>query len=233
MELTGGRQASDFREGAAVLCPRAKEGTMAGIPITDEAGLEQVIGEPMEFVRAKVVTQLNEAMKDFIRRAPLVFVSTVDENGDTDISPKGDPTGFVEIAEDGALLIPERPGNRLTFGFRNILRNGRIGLIFLVPHQRETLRVKGRARLHHDPHVEARMQVNGKPALLHTRVEVTQCFFHCGKALIRSHLWQPDRWGAETRSIAARGFASMMPVDDASAEQTEALLDRAYRDELY
>jgi hypothetical protein len=77
------------------------------------------------------------------------------------------------------------------------------------------------------------MQVNGKPALLHTRVEVTTCFFHCGKALIRSHLWQPDKWPDETHSIAARGFASMMPLDDASVEHTEVMLDRAYRDELY
>lgn len=206
---------------------------MAGNRITDVATLEAVLGEPMEFVRAKVVTRLNQAMQDFIRKSPLVFVSTVDENGDPDISPKGDPAGFVELAGDGGLLIPERPGNRLTFGFRNILANGRIGLIFLVPGQRETLRVKGRATLHDDWQIQERMQVNGKPALLHTRVEVTECFFHCGKALIRSHLWQPENWPAETRSIAARGFGSMMPLDDVSIEQTEALLDQAYRDELY
>jgi PPOX class probable FMN-dependent enzyme len=206
---------------------------MAGTRITDEKMLESVIGEPVDFVRAKVVTQLNEAMKDFIASAPLAFISTIDEDGNPDISPKGDPAGFVEIDEDGNLLIPERPGNRLAFGFRNIMRNGRIGLMFLVPNQRETLRVKGRASLHHDPQVEARMQVNGKPALLHTRVEVTTCFFHCGKALIRSHLWQPDKWPDETHSIAARGFASMMPLDDASVEHTEVMLDRAYRDELY
>ncbi|MDG2005165.1 MAG: pyridoxamine 5'-phosphate oxidase family protein [Novosphingobium sp.] len=206
---------------------------MAGTPIDDVTALEAVLGEPMEFVRAKVVSSLNEAMQDFIRKSPLVFVSTIDENGDPDISPKGDPAGFVEIGDDTSLLIPERPGNRLTFGFRNILRNGRIGLIFLVPGQRETLRVKGRASLHNDPDIAARMLVNGKPALLHTRVEVTECFFHCGKALIRSHLWQPDQWPSETRSIAARGFASMMPLDDASVEQTEALLDQSYRDELY
>lgn len=206
---------------------------MTGTAITDEKMLEDVLGEPMEFVRAKLVGELNEAMREFIAKAPLLFVATVDENGDPDVSPKGDPAGFVEVVGDTTLLIPERPGNRLTFGFRNILRNGRIGLIFLVPNQRETLRVKGRASLHHDPAIEARMQVSGKPALLHTRVEVTQCFFHCGKALIRSHLWQPDNWAQETRAIAARGFGSMLPTDEASVAQTEALLDQAYRDELY
>jgi PPOX class probable FMN-dependent enzyme len=206
---------------------------MAGFQITDESMLENILGEPMEFVRAKVVTQLNEAMKEFIAMAPLALVATVDEDGDIDVSPKGDPAGFVEVADDSTLLIPERPGNRLTFGFRNILRNSRIGLIFLVPNQRETLRVKGRATLHHEPDIEARMQVNGKPALLFTRVEVTECFFHCGKALIRSHLWQPGEWPAPTRAIAARGFGSMLPADDASAARTEEMLDKAYRDELY
>jgi len=206
---------------------------MPSIEITDEAMLEELLGEPMEFVRVKVRKELDEVMKDFIRRSPLAFVATEDEGGDIDVSPKGDPAGFVEVTEDGSLLIPERPGNRLTFGFRNILRNSRIGLIFVVPHQRETLRVKGRATIHHDPAIETRMQVNGKPALLHTRVEVTECFFHCGKALIRSHLWQPDKWPEETRSIAARSFGSMMATDEADVAQTEALLDKAYREELY
>ena len=106
----------------------------------------------------------------------------------------------------GDLLIPERPGNRLTFGFRNILRNGAIGLLFVVPNQRETLRVKGIASLHADPEVLAGMAVNGKPALLYTHVEVRECFFHCGKALIRSGLWWPESWDGDRGSIAAPGF---------------------------
>jgi PPOX class probable FMN-dependent enzyme len=206
---------------------------MSGQQINSEEMLEDVLGAPMEFVRGKVVSELNEAMKDFIAMAPLVFVATVDEDGLPDVSPKGDPAGFVEVVDDTTLLIPERPGNRLTFGFRNILRNGCIGLIFMAPHQRETLRVKGHATLHHDPDVQARMQVNGKPALLHTRVDVSECFFHCGKALIRSHMWQPEEWPEKARPVAARGFGTMMQTDEASVAQTEKLLDQAYRDELY
>ena len=162
--------------------------------VEDEAGLESLIGQPIEFVRGKVLTQLNEAMKEFIRRSPLLFVSTIDANGAPDVSPKGDPEGFVEIDASGNLLIPERPGNRLAFGFRNILRNPQIGLIFIVPNQRETLRVKGAAKLRRDPDVLAQLQVNGKPALLYAHVDVRECFFHCGKALIRSHLWEPGQW---------------------------------------
>ena len=155
----------------------------------DQAGqrkskLESVIGLPKEIVRAKVLTQLDEVMKEFIGKSPLVFISSIDANGHVDISPKGDPCGFVKIDASGNLLIPERPGNKLTFGFRNILRNGEIGLIFIVPNQRETLRVKGIATLHNEPSVLAKLQVNNKPALLCTYVDVKECFMHCGKALI-------------------------------------------------
>ncbi len=88
--------------------------------------IEAVIGEPMEFVRAKIATQLDDIMKEFVHRSPLIFVSTIDENGHVDTSPKGDPSGFVMTDELGNLLIPEGPGNKLTFGFRNILRNSEI-----------------------------------------------------------------------------------------------------------
>ena len=206
---------------------------MPDFRIRDETALEAVLGEPMEFVRAKVGPRLNGAMKAFIGRSPLFFAATIDASGHVDVSPKGDPPGFVEIDADENLLIPERPGNRLTFGFRNILRNGEIGLIFIVPNQRETLRVKGIATLHNDPDVLERMQVSGKPALLYTHVEVKECFFHCGKALIRSYLWQPDKWDADSRSIAARQMAGQRVPDEEGVRRTEAALDHSYTHELY
>jgi PPOX class probable FMN-dependent enzyme len=201
--------------------------------VLDEAALVAAIGEPMEFVRAKICTSLNEAMREFIQRSPLILVSTLDEDGFPDVSPKGDPPGFVQIDEAGDLLIPERPGNRLAFGFRNILRDSRIGLIFIAPGQRETLRVKGTATLHRDPDQLPKMQVSGKPALLYTRVRIAECFFHCGKALIRSHLWNPAQWEAGARSIAARQFTAQPPADEETLRQTEAMLEQAYRDQLY
>ena len=201
--------------------------------IRDVQALEAAIGEPLEMVRAKLRTSLNAAMTEFIRRSPLAFISTIDEAGPSDISPKGDPAGFVQVDKAGDLLIPERPGNRLTFGFRNILRNGAIGLLFVVPNQRETLRVKSMASLHDDPEVLAGMAVNGKPALLCTHVEVRECFFHCGKALIRSGLWRPDSWDGDSGSIAARGFAGDGLIAGASLAQTEAALEQSYTNELY
>lgn len=206
---------------------------MTSHQITDEHALEAALGAPMEFVRAKITTSLTDAMREFIATAPLAFVATVDEQGRPDISPKGDPAGFVQVDDQGHLLIPERPGNRLTFGFRNILRNGQIGLIFLAPHQRETLRLKGEATLHTDPELRQALQVDGKPALLVTRVRLTEAHFHCGKALIRSHLWQPEHWPDATRSIAARGYARQKLLGTEDITQTEQVLDQVYKDELY
>jgi PPOX class probable FMN-dependent enzyme len=202
--------------------------------ITTEAELEAVLGEPMEFVRKKVRDRLDDAMRTFIANSPLAFVSTIDESGRLDVSPKGDPPGFVSVDDDGDLLIPERLGNRLTFGFRNILRNGEIGILFVVPTERETLRVKGRATLHRDPDVIAGMAVGGRPALMYTRVHVQECFFHCGKALIRSKLWQPESWGDPARTLGARGFASLAgEPGDATLAVTKQLLEQSYCDELY
>lgn len=202
--------------------------------IRNESELESVIGPPME-VRAKIRPQLDEVMKEFIGRSPLVFVSTIDANGHVDVSPKGDPCGFVKIDASGNLLIPDRPGNRLTFGFRNILRNGQIGLIFVVPNQRETLRVKGTATLHNEPSLLAALQVNGKPALLCTYVEVKECFMHCGKALVRSKLWQPQAWDTSKGSLGARQLAPVFGGDtsEQAVQKTQELLESAYRDELY
>ena len=195
--------------------------------------LQAVIGEPLEFMPAKVVPALDDAMRGFIGAAPLLFVSTVGGNGRIDVSPKGDPAGFVHIDDKGDLLIPERPGNRLAFGFHNILENPQVGLIFVVPGTRETLRVKGRATLHTDPEVLGAMQVSGKPALLYTRVAVEECFFHCGKAMIRSKLWQPDSWQAQTGSPIARQLSVAFTGDEGMAAEVESELEKNYVEELY
>ncbi|MDN4502414.1 pyridoxamine 5'-phosphate oxidase family protein [Alteromonadaceae bacterium BrNp21-10] len=202
--------------------------------IKNEMELESIIGPPMD-VKAKILTQLDDLMKEFIRKSPLVFIATIDANGHVDVSPKGDPCGFIEIDASGNLLIPDRPGNRLTFGFRNILRNGEIGLIFLAPNQRETLRVKGVATLHNDPDVLHKLHVNNKPALLCTYVEVKECFMHCGKALVRSKLWQPQYWDTSTDSIGAKQLAPALGGDagEGSVQRTKEMLDKAYTDELY
>ncbi|MBW8784519.1 MAG: pyridoxamine 5'-phosphate oxidase family protein [Novosphingobium sp.] len=202
--------------------------------IKDVSDLEAVIGAPVEFIRRKILLALDEPMKEFIRVSPLLFMATTDSDGAVDISPKGDPAGFVQIDEAGDLLIPERPGNRLALGFRNVLRNGNIGLIFVAPNQRETLRVKGVATLHRDPGVLEQMRVNGKPALMYTHVRVKECFIHCGKALVRSQLWRPDTWNTAERSIGGRQLASVVGArSEEEIRQSASRLEKQYRDGLY
>ena len=201
--------------------------------IRDESQLDSIIGDAPEFLRAKVVESLDESMIEFIQRAPLVFLSTEDANGGLDVSPKGDAPGFVQINEAGQLLIPERPGNKLTFGFRNILRNPQLGLIFVVPNTRETLRVKGRATLSNDPQLLEQLQAQNKPALLCTKVDVDECFFHCGKAMIRSKMWQPEEWAEPSASLMVRHTTKVIANDSSLEPVIEQEIERTYREELY
>lgn len=201
--------------------------------VASVADLEGLLGEPFEELKLKIRAELDEVMADFVRRSPLVFVSTLDEAGRPDVSPKGDPAGFVQVDDSGDLLIPERPGNRLAMGFRNILENNRVGLIFVIPGERETLRVKGRATLHADPDVLADMTVNRKPALMYTRVKVEETFFHCGKAMIRSKLWQPEAWPEAGAPPIARQFNQAIGGDAESEKNIQAELEKNYEEELY
>lgn len=202
--------------------------------IDDIAKMEAIIGTPHDVIRSKIAHKLDDLMIEFITRSPLVFVSTCDPSGEIDVSPKGDPAGFVQVGADGSLSIPERPGNQLAIGFHNILDNGRIGLIFVVPNQRETLRVRGNATLRKDPDVLESMRVDGKPALLYTHVEVTQCFIHCGKAMVRSNLWKPETWASADRSIGGRQLARVVGArSDEEVKASAERLEMIYKHTLY
>ncbi|MBL4671092.1 MAG: pyridoxamine 5'-phosphate oxidase family protein [Arenicella sp.] len=197
--------------------------------VKDSVELQQLLGEPKEMVKQKVVKNLDEMMINFIQRSPLIFIASCGQNGLPDISPKGDAPGFVQVNQDGALLIPERPGNKLMFGFNNILENNRVGLIFVIPDTRETLRVKGKATLSRDPNWLQALAEQGKPALLCTHVEVAECFFHCGKAMIRSQLWKTESWGADEQ-LMVRHFANKNDIDQQKIETT---LEQSYEHNLY
>ena len=165
--------------------------------------LREVIPLPGAAAHRKVSSEMDEHVRSFIADSPLVFVATSDRAFNLDVSPKGDAAGFVRVENASTLVIPERPGNRLTFGFQNLIENSSIGLIFLIPGVRETLRITGTAVITRDPALLKSFEANGKAALLCTRVTVTECFFHCAKALIRSQVWMPETWHATSASDAA------------------------------
>jgi PPOX class probable FMN-dependent enzyme len=170
----------------------------------------------------------------FIALSPFLLMATADSDGRCDVSPKGDAPGFVQVLDDRRLIIPDRPGNRRLDGMQNLVRNPHIGLIFLVPGREETLRVNGRAWITRDPEMLRRSIVHGKTPLLVLGVEVEQCFFHCAKALIRSHLWAHDQWPARDAlpSYACMVFDQVQPegttVQDYERDVAESNATRLY-----
>jgi hypothetical protein len=130
----------------------------------------------------------------FIERSPFVCVATSDLSGQCDLSPRGDPAGFVRILDERTLILPERPGNRLADALRNLLANPHIGLLFFVPGVTDTFRVNGRATITVDAALLAPSAVEGKPPQLGILVDIDEAYTQCSKAFLRSGLWDPQRY---------------------------------------
>ena len=162
--------------------------------ITSEAQLREVLGEPRAYVANKDRQYLHDYDKQWLANSPLCLVATSAADGSCDVSPKGDPPGFTLVLDDTTIAIPERPGNRRGDGYRNILTNPHVGLVYLIPGRGDTLRINGRARLVREAPFFDRMRVKGHRPLLALIVAIEQIFYHCPKAFLRSKLWQPDTW---------------------------------------
>jgi len=156
--------------------------------ITTIAELEALYGTPSGPAVAKEVDRLTSGYRALIEAAPFAVVATVGPEG-LDCSPKGDPAGFVRIIDGTTLAIPDRPGNNRLDGMRNILRDPRISILFLIPGVGETLRVVGRAAISVDPDLMGSFAVNGKLPRSVMIVTIERVFFHCSKAIVRSKLW--------------------------------------------
>jgi len=161
--------------------------------IRDEPALRDVLGSPSELVAAKVADRLNALTRQFVERSPFVCVATGRPDGGLDVSPRGDPAGFVRILDECTLLIPERPGNRLADTLTNLLADPRIAILFLIPGVGDTFRVNGRAVVVDDAELLAPSAVEGKVPRLGILVTVEEAYTQCSKALIRSELWNPQR----------------------------------------
>ena len=151
--------------------------------------LREVIAPPSKLVTAKEVTKFDDYCRDFIARSPFVLIASSDGQGSIDISPKGDPPGFVQVLDDTTLAIPDRPGNHRADTFLNVVRHPFVGVIFLIPGTKNTLRVRGRATIVRDLTLRETMTVNGRVPELPLVVELTTAYFHCAKCIIRSELW--------------------------------------------
>jgi PPOX class probable FMN-dependent enzyme len=165
--------------------------TISGI--SSEAELRELIGIPNDLVISKVATRLNDLTRQFVERSPFMCLATSSPDGDCDVSPRGDPAGFVRILDERTVLIPDRPGNRLADSLRNILANPHVGLLFMIPGVDDTFRINGRATLVTDEELLADSAIEGKPPKLGILVEIDECYTQCSKALIRSDLWSPEQ----------------------------------------
>ena len=193
--------------------------------LTDPADLTRLLGEPAQLTLDKTIHRLDEHCRAFIAKSPFLLIASANARGEMDVSPKGDPPGFVRILDDNTLVIPDRLGNRRVDTFRNVLEDPHVGLIFLVPGKRETLRVNGTAQIVLDAELLESMAVRGKTPALALAVEVREAFFHCSKCMIRSNLWEPEKW-PEAGDLASLAQAM---VDMVKPAETVEELDEAIR----
>lgn len=159
--------------------------------IRDESQLRRLFHDVTSLAEQKVLAELDVHARAFIDRSPFVCIGTQDAAGNADVSPRGDPPGFVRVLDSRTLAIPDRPGNNRLDSLTNILSNSAVGLLFIIPGSDDTLRVNGHARITTDPHLLGTMAVKGRSPKLALVVDVTEVFLHCAKAFKRSRLWDP------------------------------------------
>ena len=203
--------------------------------IHSEDELREILGEPTALVRAKLADRLNELTSQFIEHSPFVCVATARPGGGMDVSPRGDPPGFVRVVDERTLLLPERPGNRLADTLTNLLADPRIALLFLIPGVGDTFRVNGTAVITDDQELLSESAFNGKLPRLGIVVSVTEAYTQCAKALIRSDLWNPAHH-IERAELPSHGeiLKSLSLPDLDVAEHERARAERyARREGLY
>lgn len=202
--------------------------------VTGSDELRELVGEPLELSLRKQLSSLDQHCRAFIAHSPFLLIGTSNATGRGDVSPKGDPPGFVQVLDDRTLMIPDRPGNRRLDSLLNILENPQVGLLFLVPGVEETLRVNGRATLVRDEELLETAIVNGKRPHLAIVVEVQEAFIHCAKALKRSHLWDYDSQveRSELPSMAQMMMDQANP-SDCTIDELEERIKESYKTRLY
>ncbi|HMB72269.1 MAG TPA: MSMEG_1061 family FMN-dependent PPOX-type flavoprotein [Gammaproteobacteria bacterium] len=195
--------------------------------VTSLERIREVLREPMPSVVAKQIDHIDDVCRAIIEKSPFIVIASADAKGYPDVSPKGDPQGFVRILDEKHLAIPDRPGNRRVDTFRNILENPYIAIIFLIPGKGETLRITGECRIVRDAALRESMAVKEKVPDFAVVVRVERVIIHCPKCVIRAGLWEPDSWpdSSHTPDIGAAMVAHAKL--DITPEQ---LHDEAIRD---
>ncbi len=180
---------------------------------------------------AKQLQRLDRHCRRFVELSPFLILGSSGPAGQ-DVSPRGGPPGFVKARDAETLLIPDFPGNNRLDSLENLLENDSIGLLFLVPGVDETLRVNGRASIETDPALRALATVDGRLPITILRVRVEQVYLHCGKALMRSALWDPAS-RIERSTLPSMGEMLKEQIDSDKPAETQAEMLVRYRETLY
>jgi PPOX class probable FMN-dependent enzyme len=202
--------------------------------ISAEDALRSTLGEPSDVVRSKINDRLNDLTRQFVERSPFLCLATSAADGTCDVSPRGDPTGFVRVLDERTLLLPDRPGNKLADSFRNVIENPHVALLFFLPGISDTFRVNGRATIVDDPELLEPCTVEGKAPTLGLLIEIDEAFTHCPKAFLRAQLWDPDRY-VDRSELPSAGelMRSVNGMTDAETYDTERTERYARREGFY
>lgn len=200
--------------------------------VTTADQLRAIVGYPNTYVANKVAGRLSSAQQDWLAHSPLGFVATTDAAGRVDVSPKGDPPGFVHIIDDATIAIPERPGNKRVDGHLNVLQRPHVGTVFLIPGRGDTLRINGTAQILSDADYFDALAVDGKRPILALEIAIEEVFFHCARALLRSDAWNPQTWNPTAAPSMAQ-LAKAFKPDLSQAELDSYYSEDNLRQTLY
>ena len=189
----------------------------------------QRFGAPDDLTVKHKLPYIDEAAARFITQCSFVIVATADTQGRCDASPKGDPPGFLHIADERTLYLPDRPGNKMFQGISNIIENPHIGLLCLIPGEEWTMRINGRARIVDDPQVLEQLSARGRPAQLAIEVTVEECYFHCPRSFKRAELWNPERFRHYEGDSWGKILAQRTKLDPGKVEKLEKHLEEGVK----
>ncbi|KAA0549952.1 pyridoxamine 5'-phosphate oxidase family protein [Bacillus sp. BGMRC 2118] len=201
--------------------------------VSTQDELRAILGEPSKRAEAKVIHKLDDHCRIILSHSPFLVLSTSNEDGTCDASPRGDAPGFVYVIDDQHIVIPERPGNKRIDSLQNIVSNPHVGLLFMIPGMEETLRLNGKAYITRNVELLKKMEANQKVPQLGIIVEIEEIYIHCAKALLRSKLWNSETWpnrlDLPTMATIVKAHAELKETTN----EIEESLQESYTTRLY
>lgn len=194
--------------------------------------LNAVYGDPIDLVVEKVLPKLDKHCRSIIEASPFLVIGTARADGMADVSPRGDPPGFVAILDDNTLVIPDRLGNKRVDAMSNIIENPNVGLLFLLPGMNETLHINGKAKITIDSALLEPLSIKGKAPAAGIVVHIEEAFLHCAKAFIRSKLWKPDSQ-IDRKTFPTLGKMIADQLGGLDADAADELIEQDNRERLY